>query len=162
MGFAQLHGKDLSYNNYNDIFAALEILKSLKKNNGTVIVKHANPCGVSENSNPMLSFKKAYACDPVSAFGGVIACNYKVNKNIANEISKNFLEVILAKGFDKASLQILKKKRNLRIIDINNLKMESMSSIKSFDGSFLIQNKNEIIFDKKIFRCVTKLKPNKR
>ena len=162
MGFAQLHGKDLSYNNYNDMFAALEILKYLKKNNGTVIVKHANPCGVSENSNPILSFKKAYACDPVSAFGGVIACNYKVNKNIANEISKNFLEVILAKGFDKASLQILKKKRNLRIIDINNLKMESMSSIKSFNGSFLIQDRDEIIFDKKKFRCVTKLKPNKR
>ena len=70
--------------------------------------------------------------------------------------------MILAKGFDKASLQILKKKRNLRIIDINNLKMESMSSIKSFDGSFLIQDRNEIIFDKKKFRCVTKLKPNKR
>ena len=105
MGFAQLHGKDLSYNNYNDIFAALEILKSLKKNNGTVIVKHANPCGVSENKKTPCYLLKAYACDPVSAFGGVIACNFKINEKIANEISKNFLEVILAKGFEKASLK---------------------------------------------------------
>ena len=93
IGFDQLHGKELSYNNYNDMFASLEILNGLKKKTGTVIIKHANPCGVSENKNPLNSFKNAYACDPISAFGGVIACNYKINKKIAEEISKNFLEV---------------------------------------------------------------------
>ena len=107
--FNKVHGKELSYNNYNDMFSSLEILNSLKKNFGTVIIKHANPCGVSENKNPLISFKNAYASDPISAFGGVIACNYKINKNIATEISKNFLEVILARGFDKQSLEILKK-----------------------------------------------------
>ena len=59
------------------MFASLEILNSLKKNSGTVIIKHANPCGVSENKTPLVSFKSAYASDPISAFGGVIACNYK-------------------------------------------------------------------------------------
>ena len=160
--FDQIHGKELSYNNYNDMFASLEILNSLKKNAGTVIIKHANPCGVSENKTPLISFKNAYASDPVSAFGGIIACNYKINKKIASEISKNFLEVILANGFDKESLQILKRKKNLRIIDISNFKLKNLSSIKSFDGSFLVQSKDNIIIDKKKLKCVTKLKPKKR
>ena len=162
LGFAQIHGKELSYNNYNDIFASLETLSCIKSKSGTVIIKHANPCGVSENKKPINSFVNAYASDPLSAFGGVIACNYKINKRIAKEISKNFLEVILAKGFDKESLKILKKKKNLRIIDITNYKYKRVPSIKTFDGSFLVQNKDELIFDKKKLKCVTKLKPNKK
>ena len=160
--FNQIHGKELSFNNYNDMFASLEILNSLKRNSGTVIIKHANPCGVSENKIPLISFKNAYASDPVSAFGGVIACNYQINKKIASEISKNFLEVILAKGFDKESLKILKSKKNLRIIDISNFKLKSLTSIKSFDGSFLLQSKDNIVMDKKKLKCVTKLKPGKK
>ena len=162
LGFTQIHGKDLSYNNYNDMFASLQILDTLKKNSGTVIIKHANPCGVSENRNPLVSFKNAYASDPVSAFGGVIACNYKINKNIAQEINKNFLEVILSKGFDKESLVILKRKKNLRIIDISNFRLKNLTSVKSFDGSFLLQSRDSIVFDRKKLKCVTKLKPNKR
>ena len=162
LGFTQLHGKELSFNNYNDIFASLEILESLKKKTGTVIIKHANPCGVSINNKPIESFRNAYACDPTSAFGGVIACNYKVDKKIAIEITKNFLEVILAKAFDKESLNILKKKKNLRIIDISKYKSKNISSFKSFDGSFLIQNKDNIILDNKRLKCVTRLKPSKK
>ena len=161
LGFEQIHGRELSYNNYNDMFASLEILNSLKNNSGTVIVKHANPCGVSENKVPLISFKNAYASDPISAFGGVIACNYKINKKIALEINKNFLEVVLAKGFDKESLDMLKKKKNLRIINISNFKLKNLNSIKSFDRSFLLQNKDNIILDKKKLKCVTKLKPKK-
>ena len=162
LGFNKIHGKELSFNNYNDIFASLQILSSLKKNCGTVIIKHANPCGVSTNKVPLTSFKNAYASDPISAFGGVIACNYKINKKIASEINKNFLEVILAKGFDKESLKILKRKKNLRIIDITNFKLKSLTSVKSYDGSFLVQSKDNVIIDRKKLRCVTKLKPNKR
>ncbi len=160
--FDQIHGKELSYNNYNDMFASLEILNSLKKNFGTVIIKHANPCGVAENKVPLISFKNAYASDPISAFGGVIACNYKINKKIALEINKNFLEVILANRFDKDALNILKKKKNLRIIDISNFNLKNLSSIKTFDGSFLVQSKDNIVIDKKKLKCVTKLKPNKK
>jgi len=160
--FDQIHGKELSYNNYNDMFASLEILNSLKKNSGTVVIKHANPCGVAENKVPLISFKNAYASDPISAFGGVIACNYKINKKIALEINKNFLEVILANGFDKDALNILKKKKNLRIIDISNFNLKNLSSIKTFDGSFLVQSKDNIVIDKKKLKCVTKLKPTKK
>ena len=78
----QLHGKQLSYNNYNDIFAALTITKSLPKNSGTVIVKHANPCGVSILKNNFECYKSALACDPLSAFGGIVSCNFKIKKNI--------------------------------------------------------------------------------
>ena len=160
--FDQIHGKEISYNNYNDMFASLEILNSLKKNSGTVIIKHANPCGVAENKVPLISFKNAYASDPISAFGGVIACNYRINKETALEINKNFLEVILAKGFDKDALNILKKKKNLRIIDISNFNLKNLSSVKTFDGSFLVQSKDNIVIDKKKLKCVTKIKPNKK
>ena len=162
LGFNQIHGKELSFNNYNDMFASLEILNSLKRDSGTVIIKHANPCGVSENKIPLISFKNAYASDPISAFGGVVACNYKINSKIASLINKNFLEVILAKGFDKESLKILKRKKNLRIIDISNYKLKNLTSIKSFDGSFLVQSKDNIVMDKKKLKCVTKLKPSKK
>ena len=162
LGVNQIHGKELSYNNYNDMFASLEILNTLKKNSGTVIIKHANPCGVSENKVPLISFKNAYASDPVSAFGGVIACNYKINKKIAYEISKNFLEVLLARSFDKEALLILKRKKNLRLIDISNFKIKNLTSVRSFDGSFLVQSKDDIILDKKKLKCVTKLKPSKK
>ena len=162
LGVDQIHGKEMSYNNYNDMFASLEILSTLKKNSGTVIIKHANPCGVSENKVPLISFKNAYASDPESAFGGVIACNYKINKKIAYEISKNFLEVLLARSFDKEALLILKRKKNLRLIDISNFKIKNLTSVRSFDGSFLVQSKDDIILDKKKLKCVTKLKPSKK
>ena len=161
LGFTQLHGKELSYNNYNDIFASLEILDSIKKF-GTVIIKHANPCGVSVNKNPLTSFKNAFASDPISAFGGIIACNFKITKKVAIEIIKNFAEVILAKGFDKESLMLLKRKKNLRIIDITRFKLKNANSLKTFDGSFLIQNKDKVILDKKKLKFVTKLKPDKK
>ena len=85
-----------------------------------------------------------------------------MNKKIANELSKNYLEVILAKGYDKNSLEILKKKKNLRIIDISKFRDKKIDSIKILNGSFLIQGKDKIVLDKKKMKCVTKLKPNKR
>ena len=109
-----------------------------------------------------MSFKNAYDCDPVSAFGGVIACNYKMNKKIASQVTKNFLEVILSNGFDKESLAILKRKKNLRVIDMSNFKYKDKITFKHFDGSFLVQNKNSKIVKKRDLKCVTKLKPSKK
>jgi phosphoribosylaminoimidazolecarboxamide formyltransferase / IMP cyclohydrolase len=160
LGLNQLGGKELSFNNYNDMFAALEILSSLKGKPATVVVKHANPCGVSTNKLPLVAFKNAYACDPVSAFGGIIACNFKINKMIAKEINNNFLEVILAKGFERDALDILRKKKNLRIIDITKYKQKKQTTLKVFDGSFLIQEKDKLVFNKKELRFVTKNKPS--
>jgi len=161
IGLNQLNGKELSYNNYNDIFASLELLFSIKKNPSTVIVKHANPCGVSTNKSALSSFRNAYACDPISAFGGVIACNYKVNEAIAYEINKKFTEVILAKSFEKNALKILKKKKNLRIINISKYKQDNKTTLKNFDNSFLLQEKDKKIFNDKDLKFVTKNKPTK-
>ena len=134
---------------------------SLGKKPSTVIIKHANPCGVSTNKSALSSFKNAYACDPISAFGGVVACNFKINKIIANEINKKFLEVVLAKGFDKDALDILKKKKNLRMIDISSYKQRNNFSLKTFDNSFLMQDRDKLIFNKKELKFVSKNKPTK-
>ena len=77
--------KFYSFNNYNDICAALEILSSIEKESATVIIKHANPCGVAKNKSSLTSFKNAYACDPISAFGGVLACSFQSDIKIAQE-----------------------------------------------------------------------------
>ena len=162
LGLNQIWGKELSYNNYNDIFSSLEILASLKNKPSTVIIKHANPCGVSTNKIPIMSFKDAFASDPISAFGGVIACNFMINEIIAKEINKNFLEVILAKGFDEASLEILKKKKNLRIIDISKYNYINQAIVKPFNRVFLLQDKDTSIFNRKNLKFVTKNKPSKK
>ena len=145
----QLSGKNLSYNNYNDIFAGLEILFSERKLSSTVIIKHANPCGVASNKSPFKSFINAQASDPVSAFGGVVACNFKINKNIATEINKTFFEVIMAKGFDNKALKILKKKKNMRVINISKINYEAITSTKFFDNSFLCRKKIALFLAKK-------------
>ncbi len=161
IGFKKVAGKNLSYNNYNDVFSGLEILSSLKET-GTVIIKHANPSGVSVNSSPLKSFQDALSCDPVSAFGGVVACNFKINKNIAREISKTFFEVILAKSFDREALRIFRSRKNLILIDISKFKLNSDIQIKYFSNSLLIQDQNLEIFNYKKLKFVTKLKPSKK
>ena len=158
----QLSGKALSYNNYNDIFAGIDILFSNLRKPSTVIIKHANPCGVSSNESALKSFVNAQASDPISAFGGIVACNYKISKKIALEINKTFFEVILAKGFEKKALNILKKKKNMRIIDISRFNYESKTTVKFFDNSFLIQEKDNLVFNKKRLKCVTKIKPSRK
>ena len=104
----------------------------------------------------------AYQSDPVSAFGGIVACNFKINKLIAKEMNKIFFEVILAKGFNKDAIKVLKKKKQLRIIDISKYKDKNKIFAKFFNGAFLIQDKDEIIYNKKNLRVVTKIKPSKK
>ena len=157
----KIHGKKLSYNNYNDIFSALEISKSLPKNTGTVIVKHANPCGVSVHRNNLNSYKAALACDPISAFGGIVSCNFKVTKPVALELNKIFLEVVIANGFDKSSLKILEAKKNLRLIDASNYLLNRIMKLNSANHSILVQTEDRQIFSKKNFKVVSKKKPNK-
>jgi phosphoribosylaminoimidazolecarboxamide formyltransferase/IMP cyclohydrolase len=161
LNMKQIHGKQLSYNNYNDIFSALTISKSLPKNLGTVIIKHANPCGVSINKNSLRSYKSALACDPVSAFGGIVSCNYKINKNLAMELNNIFLEVIIANGFNPEALKILKKKKNLRLIDTTKFALKNLLKFNSTNESFLTQSEDIEKFNIKNFKIVSKKKPNK-
>ncbi len=157
----QIHGKQLSYNNYNDIFSALTISKSLPKNRGVVIVKHANPCGVSTITNKVDCYKAARACDPVSAFGGIVSCNFKVGKKLALELKKNFLEVIIANGFDDDALKILKLKKNLRIVNALKFSINDTLKFNSASNLFFLQSEDKKKLTKENFKIVSKKKPTK-
>ena len=157
----QLHGKQLSYNNYNDIFAALKISKSLPRNTGTVIIKHANPCGVSSLKDNVKCYKAALACDPVSAFGGIVSCNFKINEKLALELNNLFLEVIIGNNFDNNALKILKRKKNLRLIDSSNFDLSEILNFNSANENILVQSEDKKVFTKKDFKIVSKKKPTK-
>ncbi len=158
----QITGKQLSYNNYNDLYSALSISKTLPKNNGVVIIKHANPCGVSINPNKIKSFKEALESDPISAYGGIVSCNFKLNFSLAKEINKIFFEVIVANGFDKNSVKLLKKKKNLRLIDSSKVRKSFKFNFLSKFNSILVQDPDSLNFSKKDFKIVSKLKPTNK
>ena len=160
LNLEQLHGKQLSYNNFNDIYAALTISKSLPNNIGVVIVKHANPCGVSIIKNKLKCYQSALACDPISAFGGVVSCNFKVDAKLAHELNKIYLEVIIANKFDEKAIKILKRKKNIRLIDANNFVLNEDYRINSSHNAILLQNEDIINFTTKNFKIVSKIKPN--
>jgi len=160
-GINKIHGKELSYNNYNDILSALTISKTLPKDMGTVIVKHSNPCGVSIIKDKLDSYRSALACDPVSAFGGIVSCNFKINKKLALELNKIFLEVVIGNGFDKNGLKILKSKKNLRVIDASKFSLNDNLRISSINNFILAQSEDQKKFSKKDFQVVSKRKPNK-
>jgi len=161
LGLTKLHGKSLSYNNYNDIYAALEIIKSFNKNPGTVIVKHANPSGVSFEKNQLSSLKYALKCDPISAFGGVVVLNSVITKEIAIELNKIFFEVILSKGFKKDALKILKKRKNIRLIDYSRFNLSYKKNYQFLGNAFLAQDSNDILLNKKL-KIVSKKKPSSK
>ena len=160
-GLKKLQGKELSYNNYNDIFTCLNLTKTLPKNRGTVIVKHANPSGVSVEFDHLKSYISAINCDPVSAFGGILACNYRVNLKIAKQIIKNYYEVVIADGFDKKSIKLFKNKKNLRLIDSSQTKLENYNKVLSGIKSLLFQTADNKVFNKNNFKVVSKIKPSK-
>ena len=157
----QLNGKKLSYNNYNDIFTGISLSKSFTKNFSTVIIKHANPCGVALDKRKINSYLKAYACDPTSAFGGIVSCNYKVDKTVAKEISSKFYEVVVANGFESGALKIFKKKKNLRLIDSSLLKELNFEQNTSIMNNFLSPTSDTGIFKKGDFKVVSKVRPSK-
>ena len=157
----QIQGKKLSLNNYNDIFSALAISKSFPKNTGVVIVKHANPCGVSILKDSIKCYKSALACDPVSAFGGIVSCNFKIRKKLAIELSKIFLEVIIANNFESEALKILKKKKNLRLVNATNFKFSEKFKFNSVSNNILFQSEDLVKLKKDDFKIVSKKKPSR-
>ncbi len=158
----QISGKQLSYNNYNDLYSALSISKTLPRNKGVAIIKHANPCGVSINPNKIKSFKEALESDPISAYGGIVSCNFKLNISLAKEINKIFFEVIIANGFDKKSIKLLKKKKNLRLIDSSKVEKNFKFNFINKFNSILVQDPDNQNFSKKDFKIVSKLKPTNK
>ena len=109
----------------------------------------------------LASYKSALASDPISAFGGIVSFNFKVTKILALELNKNFFEVIIANGFDSSALKILRKKKNLRIIDSTNFVLDEILKHSSVNDSILVQSEDNKIFSSKDFKVVSKNKPNK-
>ena len=162
--FKQLNGKVLSFNNLNDLRAGLSLLAEFK-NPTAVIIKHAIPCGVAETNNIYNSWVKACQADELSAFGGVVALNGNVDKKLAIKLSSIFLEVIAAKAFSKEALEVLNKKKNLRVIKILGLKKfkkEKPQSIITMPDIFLVQNRDTSNITKKNIKVVSKKKPTRR
>lgn len=151
----QLHGKEMSYNNIQDASAALDILSEFDEIT-CVAVKHMNPCGVATGSSVFEAYSRAYEADPVSIFGGIVAVNGKVDKETAEKMHSIFLEIILATDYDEEALEILTKKKNLRIYKLSEKNNNHEQQIKSVRGGILVQGFNDKLADE--YESVTEKK----
>ena len=151
----QLHGKEMSYNNIQDASAALDILSEFDETT-CVAVKHMNPCGVATGNSVFEAYSRAYEADPVSIFGGIVAVNGKVDKETAEKMHSIFLEIILATDYDEEALEILTKKKNLRIYKLSEKNNNHEQQIKSVRGGILVQDFNDKLVDE--YESVTEKK----
>ncbi len=149
-----IQGKKIGYNNFLDIDAALNCLNEFSENT-CVIIKHNNPCGVAVGNSPLNAFKKALSCDQKSAFGGVVAFNRKIDKNLSKILSKYFFEIIIGKNFTEKSKKIFEKKEKLILINSQNITINKDIEIRSVNGGLLKQSKNLLKINNKIMKCVS-------
>ncbi len=154
----QIQGKQLSYNNYNDIQAAITVVNDFTEP-VCCAVKHKTPCAVAIGMNDLDSFEKVYQADPVSIFGGIVAFNTSVSAKTAELLNQIFLEVVIAKDFDEDAIDIFKQKKNCRIIKIKNTAKEEKQTI-SIDGGLLVQTKDNV--NNNIITVVTENQPTER
>ena len=158
---AKIHqGKKLSYNNIMDGDGALACLKEFKDPT-CVIVKHANPCGVSSSDNLIDAYINAFNADPISAFGGIVALNQKCTAKIAQEINKVFTEIVIAPSFENEALKIFKRKKNLRVLQTRDLKTRNLKlEVRNIDGGLLVQDVDIKTLKKADLDIVTDRKPS--
>lgn len=158
----QLHGKELSFNNINDAAGAIELVKEFDEP-CVVASKHTNPCGVATAKDIHTAYVRAYECDPVSIFGGIVACNREVDAETAAEMSKIFLEIIIAPSFTEEAMKILTVKPNVRILqlDVMGRAKKKIYDMKKVAGGLLVQDKHATLFDDGDVKVVTKKKPTK-
>lgn len=156
----QLQGKALSFNNVADTDAALECVKSFEQP-ACVIVKHANPCGVAEADSIGQAYDRAFACDPTSAFGGIIAINRPLSAALASAINeRQFVEVIIAPTVDDDARAVLAKKKNVRVLSAGSLANNALGfDFKRVNGGFLVQTRDERLLDEEAVKVVTKRAP---
>lgn len=158
----QVQGKELSFNNILDLDSAYETVKEFEEP-ATVIIKHNNPCGVAISSGPLVdAYRKARDCDPVSAFGGVVGFNRVVDKETAKEMVEIFLEAIIAPGFDPEALEILKTKKDLRILQTPPLTTSFLQGgidLRKVVGGLLVQDRDLGRVQINQWKVVTKRKP---
>jgi phosphoribosylaminoimidazolecarboxamide formyltransferase/IMP cyclohydrolase len=155
--FAQIHGKELSYNNLVDIDAAIQLMDEFAE--PTVgIIKHTNPCGVASRASLKQAWTDALACDPVSAFGGIIAVNRIIDLETAQEINQLFFEIIIADLYEKEALDLLKSRKN-RIILLRKPCPFPERQFKSLLNGVIEQEKDRKTIGEQDFRIVTKKRP---
>ena len=140
--FEILGGKELSFNNLRDMDLCWKVVNEFKEELACCAVKHSTPCGVAVGTSALETYTKTFECDPVSIFGGIIGMNYKVDAATAEELNKTFLEIVMATDFDDDALEILRKKKNLRIIKIKNAVSDKQVWVK-IDGGMLVQNADD-------------------
>lgn len=144
----KLHGKELSFNNINDTNGALELLKEFEEP-AAVVCKHVNPCGVGTADNIYDAYVKAYSADPTSIFGGIVLFNREIDERTAEEINKIFVEIVAAPSFSENALKILKSKKNIRLLLIENITEkpdENSCDIKKVSGGILVQTIDSKLF----------------
>ena len=148
LDYEQLGGKEISFNNLNDLYGAVALVREFAGTTVTAAIKHSTPCGVAIGATGYESYMKAYEADPQSIFGGIVAVNYKVDKETALEMNKIFLEIVAAPDFDEDALVVLKKKKNLRILKLHNLDArDAKYDIKYLEGQVLVQELNTKMID---------------
>lgn len=159
--FEFIHGKEISYNNILDVIAGVELSEELNSS-ACVIIKHNNPCGVASLDSPFNSYIQALKCDPVSAFGGIVVFGEEVDERLANKLNEIFLEVIVANDYSPKAIEILRKKKDRRILKkIKNLDKNELS-IRSIPGGFLVQEKDNVNLIVSNLKIVTENKPSVR
>lgn len=158
--FKQIHGKELSFNNLYDLNAALSFICEFDAP-AAVVIKHNNPTGLAQNKDLALAFKQAHACDPISAFGGIIGLNKKVDAKTATNISKSgFMECVLAPSFTKEAVKILTKKKKLRLVTMNLKKIPKGGfDYKKVTGGLLLQQKDNHTIARGDLKVVSNKKP---
>ncbi len=157
VGATKLHGKELSFNNILDLDAALEMIAAFEEP-ACAIIKHNNPCGFAIGRDAGSVFKKAYACDPLSAFGSIIGFNGTVDKKTATAVLKSgFVECIIAVGFKAAALRALKSKKNLRLLKMEDRKGGGSFDFKKINGGLLLQERDSKDAGANDLSCVTKV-----
>jgi phosphoribosylaminoimidazolecarboxamide formyltransferase/IMP cyclohydrolase len=162
-GMKQLWGKELSFNNILDINAAVNIVKEFEKP-AVVFIKHNNPCGVAENKDLLKAYKDAWNCDKLSAFGGILSVNRKIELSLAKLIAKSgFLECIVCPAFSPEALILLKEKKNLRLLELAQLLEKTQEfDFKKVSGGLLVQDEDNITLYENNLKVVTKKKPSKK
>lgn len=156
----QLHGKELSYNNIQDTNAAWEIVKEFNNEPVVVAVKHMNPCGIGIGSTLIEAFDKAYAADPVSIFGGIVATNQVIDKATALKLKEIFLEVIIAPKLSDEAVEILSAKKNIRLLELaDESEYEGLMKVVSVSGGLLVQNEDDRELLDEDIKVVTKRQP---
>jgi phosphoribosylaminoimidazolecarboxamide formyltransferase/IMP cyclohydrolase len=160
---AQLHGRELSYNNILDLDAARTVVADFEVP-ACVIVKHNNPCGAAVAGSPLDAYRSAFACDPVSAFGGIIALNRRVDRALAEALSEQFVEVLIAPGYDDDALEVLTRKPNVRILDDQERRRRAgvQLDLRQVEGALLVQDRDLEVEESASMRVVTQVAPDER